>query len=211
MKFTNWLALDLATAPLLQAPDFLEPPTAPGNYKDPDKIAAYIADATANQLSKCALDVHLARITAAAYQQPGKRITVRLLKTARAEKRFLREFVSEIMPGARLLSYNGRGFDWPLLTFRCLYYRLPAPEIPGHRYNLDALDLCDILSSFGVLSLRSLGFFIHRLGLDDAKPLDGAEEARVFETQRWADLKASVRYDVRNLVKLARWRGVIDG
>lgn len=58
------LVFDLETVAREDAADFLEPPCAPANYKDPDKIAAFIADATAKRLDKCALDPDLNRIVA---------------------------------------------------------------------------------------------------------------------------------------------------
>ena len=53
------------------AADYLEPATAPANYKDADKIAAYIAEAQAKALDRAALDLDLCRIVAVGFMAAG--------------------------------------------------------------------------------------------------------------------------------------------
>src|SRR5574338_1442498 len=71
---------DLETFPIADAESYVEPIStepvnAPANYKDPEKIAAYVAKATveaeekrikqqAERIAKCALDPDLCRIVA---------------------------------------------------------------------------------------------------------------------------------------------------
>jgi hypothetical protein len=55
---------DIETAPLPEAVDYLEPAEPPANYKDPEKIAAYISSKNAENLDRCGLDVDLCRVVA---------------------------------------------------------------------------------------------------------------------------------------------------
>jgi hypothetical protein len=65
---SNYLVLDIATAPLEDAGDYLtDPIEAPANYKDEAKIAAYIANARQAKLDKAALDPDLCRISGVAW------------------------------------------------------------------------------------------------------------------------------------------------
>jgi uncharacterized protein len=54
------------------------------------------------------------------------------------EPAFLAAVRAAIPPDAWLVTYNGRGFDWPLLVTRFRLQRSPAPEHAGH---LDLLPL----------------------------------------------------------------------
>ena len=51
---------------------FVEPVSAPGNYKDEAKIAAYVHDKTIEKMSKAALDPALCRIVALGWQREEK-------------------------------------------------------------------------------------------------------------------------------------------
>jgi len=51
---------------------------------------------------------------------------------------------------------------------------------------------------------------VRRLGWSDLiKPLDGAEEARVFETGDWDKLMGAVAHDLRATARLAKWKGLL--
>lgn len=53
----------------------------------------------------------------------------------------------------RLVTFNGTAFDLPVLRYRAMLQRISAPGLfcrpYFHRYTDDAVDLCDVLSSFG--------------------------------------------------------------
>ncbi len=54
------------------------------------------------------------------------------------EPALLEELAARISPGAWLVTYNGRGFDWPLLVAR---YRMAGSGPPVHAGHLDLLPL----------------------------------------------------------------------
>jgi hypothetical protein len=55
-----------------------------------------------------------------------------LLPDHPAEPGLLAMLAAHIPPNAWLVTYNGRGFDWPLLVARYRMARLPAPAHAGH-------------------------------------------------------------------------------
>ena len=55
-----------------------------------------------------------------------------LLPDHPAERGLLGRLAAHIPPEAWLVTYNGRGFDWPLLVARYRMARLPAPVHAGH-------------------------------------------------------------------------------
>lgn len=59
-------------------------------------------------------------------------ITQYLLRDIGEEPGALRAVLEEIAPATRLVTYNGRTFDYPYLRDRAGYYRIPAPTEPAH-------------------------------------------------------------------------------
>jgi predicted PolB exonuclease-like 3'-5' exonuclease len=77
--------------------------------------------------------------------------------------RFLTK-VSIPMP-AKLVTFNGSGFDVPLLRYRAFAHGLSAPRFAGgqggsqnyfYRYGQNHLDLCEVMSSYGASGKPSL-------------------------------------------------------
>ena len=60
------------------------------------------------------------------------------------------EKVAELKP--QLITFNGSSFDLPVVRYRAMVHKVPAPGLLArpyfHRYTDDAVDLCDVLSSF---------------------------------------------------------------
>jgi len=205
----HFLIIDIATTAIPDVDGFLEEPSAPANYKDPEKIAAYVAEKKRDMADRCALDPDLGRITAVGACSPAS-AWVQTCPTEDAERETLITVAREIR-GRDLITFNGFRFDLHCLQRRARYLGVPFPKLDTDRYRSSNVDLCEILTSRGQLPSHSLGFYVKRLGWTDlAKPLTGAEEARVPETGRWDDLAASVRHDIEATQRLASWLGVID-
>src|SRR6266481_4304702 len=71
----------------------------------------------------------------------------------RSEAELIRAFDKRILETrAQLVSFNGTSFDLPVLRYRAMINRVPAPGLAGrnyfYRYSEDNVDLCDALSSF---------------------------------------------------------------
>jgi predicted PolB exonuclease-like 3'-5' exonuclease len=97
------------------------------------------------------------------------------------------EKVGQLRP--QLITYNGHGFDLPVLRYRAMVNRVSAAGLQVrpyfHRYSDDALDLCDALGSFSAGAKVKLDEISKILGLT-GKPegLDGSRvEAMVLAGQ----------------------------
>lgn len=208
------LFLDIATMPIDGVSVYLDEPTAPANYKDPEKIAAYIAEAKASAESKAALDPDLGRIAAIGYQVPGEETQVILCATEAEERNALLYLAGTFLDLTsvsyrHLVGYNSLKFDWPFLLRRAAYLDVPL-SFSLDRYKTPHVDLAEKLTHRGLLPMRSLGFYVRRLGwMDLMKPLSGAEEALAPSQGRWEELEASVRHDVEATARLAAWLGVV--
>jgi Predicted 3'-5' exonuclease related to the exonuclease domain of PolB len=71
----------------------------------------------------------------------------------RSEKELILAFVNRIAElNPQLVTFNGSSFDLPVLRYRAMTHSIAAPGIAArpyfNRYTDDAVDLCDLLSSF---------------------------------------------------------------
>lgn len=212
----KWLCLDVASAPIAEAASFLEGTIkAPSNYKDPAKIAEYVAEKEAERLAMAATDLDLARITCACFLMAGDEIEGTPFKDEEQERigvsylsGLLKEFLRQ---GASIVTFGGHRFDLPLLMRRARYLGVEFPRIDLDRFRSVHVDLADLLSDRDNSRRRSLSFYVRRLGWTDLlpKPLEGDQEARVFETQEWELLRQSVARDVEAVRRLGVWAGVL--
>src|SRR6185437_8833862 len=108
----------------------------------------------------------------------------------RTEKQLISAFcdkIAELKP--QLVTFNGNSFDLPVLRYRAMIHGVAAPGLAVrpyfNRYTEDALDLCDVLSSFAPHTKASLNELSRIMGLP-GKPesMDGSEVERYFSTAR---------------------------
>jgi predicted PolB exonuclease-like 3'-5' exonuclease len=71
----------------------------------------------------------------------------------RSEKALISSFVDRIAQlSPQLVTFNGASFDLPVLRYRAMVHGIAAPGLSSrpyfNRYTEDAIDLCDVLSSF---------------------------------------------------------------
>lgn len=206
-----WLILDLATAAVSNAAEFITPASereAPSNYSKPKAIADWQAKAFQADLDKAALDLDLARITGIGLSS-GEVHGTSLCRTEREEYDLLDTLAGRIQADQPMLvSYNGLGFDWPLMMRRARYLGVKFPAINCDRYKSPHCDLLAKLSLHDPSRRKALGWYVRRLGWTDlVKPLTGAEEAQVPVTGRWDDLRTSLAHDVEATYRLAQWLG----
>ena len=126
----------------------------------------------------------------------------------RSERELIISFadkVSEYRP--QLVTFNGNGFDLPVLRYRAMMHRISAPGLDCRpyfkRYTEDCLDLCDVLSSFESRSRMKLHDLSRALGLP-GKPdgMDGSEVERYVQEGRIAEVAAYCETDVVNTFRI---------
>jgi predicted PolB exonuclease-like 3'-5' exonuclease len=208
----RYLCLDVETVAIPDVETYIEPVSAPSNYKDPEKIAQYILEARNAAAVKASLDVDLARIVALGYRREDGSIDVLRCPDEREERFALGVLWEQHRrhPGAKWLTYNGLEFDLPLVLRRSLYLEIPAPEIQVDKYrHPQVLDLMSILSMQGKLRWHSMGFYAARFGLPVEPDITGAEIAERFLAGDWDAIEKHCRYDVETTWRLAQRIGVV--
>lgn len=221
------IVLDIETAPLENAQDYIDAPDlsdvqAPANYKDPEKIAAYIEDAKAKRLAdhakactdKAALDFNVARIVAVGFWTESIQPTALLCKTREDERAALDE-VWGYTKHRTVVGFRVREFDLPLMIQRSRYLRLTHPLMDLGRFarGNSITDLYDLLTFNDLraeaVMRRSLKSFARRFGLPVEDAVDGKSVPALVAADAWDQVEAHVLSDIRLTVALAKRLGVV--
>jgi Predicted 3'-5' exonuclease related to the exonuclease domain of PolB len=115
----------------------------------------------------------------------------------RPEKELITGFVNRIAElSPQLVTFNGSGFDLPVLRYRTMVHAIPAIGLTArpyfHRYSQDAIDLCDVLSSFSSQAKVSLHELCRVMGLP-GKP-NGISAADVERYHREGRIREIAEY-----------------
>jgi predicted PolB exonuclease-like 3'-5' exonuclease len=126
----------------------------------------------------------------------------------RTEKQLIQAFVDKVAElNPQLVTFNGSGFDLPVLRYRAMIHGVSAPGLSArpyfNRYSDDALDLCDALSSFSSQAKVSLHELCRALGLS-GKPegIDGSEVERYFLEGKIKEIADYCETDIVNTYRL---------
>jgi hypothetical protein len=210
------LILDVETVACQDAAQFLEPVEAPSNYKDPVKIAEYVASASAKALEYCSTDPDLCRLVAIGWLLDSEtEPQVVLAETESQETTALEMFWDAAsLPGGgirRLVSFYGLSFDLPVLMRRSQYLGVPFPLISTDKYRTSHLDLHARLTFNGATKkTHSLAFYVKRFALDvPDDDVDGADIARLVAAGEWAKIRHHCEVDVLKTAALARRLGFL--
>ncbi|MDX2020560.1 MAG: 3'-5' exonuclease [Deltaproteobacteria bacterium] len=101
-----------------------------------------------------------------------------------------------------LVTWNGRGFDMPVLALRALRHAVPFPwyyrdKDVRFRFNeLGHIDLCDFLSDYGAASRTSLAGAAKLIGLPGKDGVDGSQVEGLYNAGQMDALKAYCLSDV---------------
>lgn len=138
--------------------------------------------------------------------QDGTLQEVTVLKAdTMGEEGIVREFWRRLdgFPGT-LVSFNGRGFDLPVLEWQALRHRCSAPRYFGERNGFRVrfgrhFDLYDFLTNHGATRLRGgLNLLARLLGLPGKVDVSGADVQRLWESGQF---EAVHRYCARDVVQ----------
>jgi 3'-5' exonuclease len=126
----------------------------------------------------------------------------------RSEREIISAFVNRIADLApQLITFNGSSFDLPVLRYRAMVCGVAAPGLAlrpyFNRYAEDAIDLCDVLSSFSPQNKASLHELCRVMGLP-GKPdaIGGADVERYCREGRIAEIAAYCETDVVNTYRV---------
>ena len=134
-----------------------------------------------------------------------------LLPEQSDEPALLSELASRIPPGAWLVTYNGRGFDWPLLVTRFRMARRPPPVHDGH---LDLLSLVRGVFRHRLTDARLQTVENSLLGVHRRTDVDGSEiPGRYLDFLRGgpaAPLLEVTHHNSEDVLSLARLLAHVD-
>jgi len=106
----------------------------------------------------------------------------------------------------RLVSYNGRGYDGPILMIRSAQLGVkPSANLVPNRYQIDShCDLMEVFSFHGTWRERySLDFWCRRFDVESPKgSIDGSQVARAYRDGRIEDIGEYCLRDVRATAEL---------
>jgi len=135
----------------------------------------------------------------------------------RSEKELIASFVEKIAQlSPQLVTFNGTSFDLPVLRYRAMVHGVAAPGLSlrpyFNRYTEDAVDLCDVLSSFGSQAKATLHELCRVMGLP-GKPdgMTGADVEKYFRDGHVREIAEYCESDVLNTYRVwlryERFRG----
>src|SRR5690242_13643288 len=126
----------------------------------------------------------------------------------RTEAQLISAFVDRIAQQTpQLVTFNGNSFDLPVLRYRAMINSVSAPGLSFrpyfNRYTSDALDLCDLLSSFSPNSKATLNELSRIMGLP-GKPdgIAGGEVERYVREGRIKEVADYCETDVVNTYRI---------
>ena len=126
----------------------------------------------------------------------------------RPEKELIAAFVDRIAAlSPQLITFNGSSFDLPVLRYRAMVHGVAAPGLCArpyfHRYKEDAVDLCDVLSSFSSQAKATLHELCRVMGLP-GKPdgMTGAEVEKYYRDGHVREIAQYCESDVLNTYRV---------
>lgn len=117
------------------------------------------------------------------------------------------ERVSHLIEGRSLVSYNGRGFDCPVLALTAMkHQRFDLVGISqawqSHRFSDNHLDLADIVSSFGAARGGSLDRLCTTLGIPAKIDTHGSDVAELMAKRQFQSIQDYCEQDVASTLCL---------
>jgi len=126
----------------------------------------------------------------------------------RSERELIQSFVDKIAElTPQLVTFNGNSFDLPVLRYRAMVHRVGATGLFArpyfNRYTDDAIDLCDVLSSFAPQAKARLHELCRVMGMSGKSDgIDGGEVARYYLEGRIKEIADYCETDIVNTYRV---------
>lgn len=213
------IILDIETTARPEAVALLPEPQAPGNWKDPEKIAVEVARKRAEQLAEAALDPDTGSIRAIGLLRcdpvtiAGAERMCGILHTDNdvSEKDVI-VWAWGILGGLAdgIVGYNIAGFDWPFLLRRSMALGIKPTWLPRYaRYQVGPwYDLMEILYGWQVNKYKGLKTVAKLYGISNRCPdISGGDVAGMTDDQLAVYLENDLLMtrDLYNLMKGVYW------
>lgn len=130
-------------------------------------------------------------------------------KAIAAEVLMVEEFWRLANAGHTLVTFNGRGFDLPVLELAALRHGIQAPRYwgdkygPRYRYQDDKhIDVADVLCNNGAVPRMRLNDLLIMLGYAGKGEVDGSKVQQMWEDGKLDEIDAYCRRDVMSTFSL---------
>lgn len=210
------MLLDIETAPLDNAADYLEPVTPDARLKDPEKVKADIEAKEAARREKLGLDWNVGRIVAIGYWRDDRLgPSVVVSRNEQEEADDLADFWDEAAKCDQFIGFYVRQFDLPFLIQRSRLLGVPHRKVNLARYRREPV--CDLFDELTFDSIRqdgcmkqTLKAFCRRFGVtvpdDDG---DGSKVAEWASAGCWDQIAFHLRRDLERTKALAERLGYL--
>lgn len=176
------LFFDIETEVNAEALEYIPEPKAPANYKDEEKIAAYIAEKKAEITSTAALDADYGKIVAIS-MQVGTNVKPKAYLVGDEDMQTETDLINHFWSVYKACygwscGYNIIGFDLPYLLRRSFDLGIKVPVFPVlAKFRTEpTIDLMGILYNWG--QAKGLKWVCKRYGIkNDLPDLDGSQVA----------------------------------
>lgn len=205
--------------PVEPDPKLLEPIEPDARLKDPIKVSenlakverlraerpalieASIKERTAKLVERCGLDPDLCRIVALGYGDSDESDHVAICQDEQREAEALRTFWGRVVNTAGvvrpLVTFNGFGYDLPVLVRRSQYLGVAHPVINIDKYRSPHHDLMQLLSFRGAIRAHTLKFYCSRFGRPVEDDIDGSQIGALVAEGAWDAVEAHCRSDLQ--------------
>jgi hypothetical protein len=199
----HWCVVDVETAPDATAEPWLRPVKPDGRLKDPDKIAADVAEKREAQRLEMALDPYGCRLVAIGWMteaclEPSVHLCQSVDEEAQAIRAVTEAIKRPLSVPRPVIGYNLARFDLPVLLTRARLLGVPLPPFDLRRWGSDSyVDLFHVITFDGLLDPR------------EAAPVPRTLQtmARRFGVRPRTD-EATTGAQIPELVRQAAWEAV---
>ena len=188
------ICFDLETIADKSVIPLLPPVEADTRLKDPVKIKANIEKKEIDRIAKLGLDPTTARICCFGWFDSDSNKSYHYIledETAEAEKKLLQKSWDILSTGQHFATFNGNGFDVPMLLMRSLINRVwPAVKISTKKYTItNHTDCRAVLGNWDNYAKGTLDFYSRLLlGKTPKDGFDGSQVQDMWDMELFEDI-----------------------